>query len=132
VDDVVLRVIYNLESKGIPYFNKGQAMMVSYWDGSSWATQGGKYQIDFQENGPFKAYINSFHDLQACAVPSERDVTPCQNPATPFCWDTPSQLSSEQNATMQSYQQYCSYNYCTDYQRWKDTEIPPECQYQDQ
>jgi xyloglucan:xyloglucosyl transferase len=45
VDDVVLRVIYNLESKGIPYFNKGQAMMVSYWGLSSLLKLGNLFSL---------------------------------------------------------------------------------------
>ncbi|KAG0561680.1 hypothetical protein KC19_9G083700 [Ceratodon purpureus] len=129
VDDVPLRVFYNKESEDIgqPYFNKGQALMMSYWDGSKWATQGGKYKCDFEKNGPFIADIKDFHKLQGCQVPWERDVAACKNPATPHCWDAQTELTPEQVASMNSHKQYCTYDYCQDYQRFKDTGFPKDC-----
>jgi len=125
VDDSVLRVFY--KNPAWPYFNKGQALSVSYWDGSQWATQGGSIKIDFALNGPFIADISGFHKLQGCQVPSERDVTPCEG--VPHCWDTQEALTAQQQQDLDEKNAlYCTYNYCDDSTRFATTGFPADCQ----
>jgi xyloglucan:xyloglucosyl transferase len=57
----------NCEVHGVPYL-KTQAMgiYVSLWDGSSWATQGGKYPINWAA-APFVASFHGFR-VDGCEV----------------------------------------------------------------
>lgn len=125
MDDSILRVFYR--NPAWPYFNKGQGLWVSYWDGSKWATQGGRIKIDYQKNGPFVADINGFHKMQSCEVPSESDTSPCLG--TPHCWDTQQSLTpAEQQDLEQKNTLYCGYDYCQDNTRFATTGFPADCQ----
>lgn len=130
VDDIPLRVHMNNEKNGLPYFNKGQGLYVSYWDGSSWATQGGRIKIDYAMNAPFIANLNGFHHMSACQVPSERDLGSCKYPAVAPCWDRPSDhyLTAKQKTDFEwANNNFCIYDYCKDDQRFASTGKPAEC-----
>lgn len=131
VDDIPIRVFKNNEQYGLPYFNKGQGLYVSYWDGSSWATQGGRIKIDFALNGPFVAHMHSFHDLQGCQVPSEDNIWQCQYPAQRPCWDRPwvNHYLTQQQIWDYNWVngEFCTYDYCKDVARFAATGKPAEC-----
>jgi len=77
VDDTPVRVLRNLTAAvpGYPFPSK-PAMLIrgSIWDGSSWATDGGRAKVDWS-GAPITAAFRGFDVDAACAV-VVGDVTP--------------------------------------------------------
>jgi xyloglucan:xyloglucosyl transferase len=60
VDAVPVRAFRNNEALGVPYPNsQGAGIYASLWDGSSWATQGGKVALDWNA-APFVASFQAW------------------------------------------------------------------------
>lgn len=133
VDSIPIRVFMNNEAHGLPYFNKGQGVFCSLWDGSKWATQGGRIHIDYELNGPFITQVTGFgRSINGCRVQSERNVLGCQYPGpTPFCWERPPhlRLTRNQKHLLRWVDQFCVYDYCKDNLRWPRENMtkPAEC-----
>lgn len=79
VDEVLIRIFQNFEDEGIPYLNsKAVQAYMSVFDGSSWATRGGRDKIDWT-NSPFKTVYTHFV-LDACVVePTNISASQCAN-----------------------------------------------------
>ncbi|KAJ0967114.1 hypothetical protein J5N97_024031 [Dioscorea zingiberensis] len=90
----------------------------SIWDASSWATEDGRYKIDYHYQ-PFIANFNKFI-ISGCSAFSPAACRPVS--ASP----SGSGLSFQQYAAMQWAQQnHMVYNYCSDSSR--DHSLTPEC-----
>ncbi|CAN8308575.1 unnamed protein product [Cochlearia groenlandica] len=135
VDETPIRVVKNLEDKGIP-FAKDQAMGVysSIWNADDWATQGGLVKTDWSHS-PFIASYKSFK-IDACEIPtttsgnSSNDLSKCNGEEERFWWDEPnvSELSLHQNHQLIWVRSnHMIYDYCFDATRFVVT--PLECQH---
>ncbi|XP_024399559.1 xyloglucan endotransglucosylase protein 7 [Physcomitrium patens] len=125
VDGAVVRVFKNLEGQ-VPGFKylKDQAMMVyvSIWDGSQWATQGGRVKINY-DSAPFVAHYDYF-GLNGCTVdPNDaaNGVAACQY--SPYATGQNNGNSNPQPSTTTT----MLYDYCYDTNR--NPTPPPECAY---
>lgn len=121
VDNTPIRMFRNLP--GVAYPNsKPMGMFLSIWDGSSWATQGGRVKIDWNA-APFVATYQNFR-LNGCEVKAQdrNRVRWCQR----------SRYSAGGGLGMERVQQMRAvrtnqvvYNYCDDRRRYP--KAPPEC-----
>ena len=119
VDGIPIRQVKNNEYAGIPYLRHTMKVHASIWDGSSWATQGGRIKIDYN-NAPFVASFARFK-FDVC----KKLTTKCL--ATRW-WNSPaySTLTTEQQASFQWVKDnYMIYNYCDDRERYPTPF--PEC-----
>ncbi|KAH7302127.1 hypothetical protein KP509_23G057800 [Ceratopteris richardii] len=127
VDGVPIRVFPNIEKEeGVPYLhNQSMKVFATIWDGDSWATEGGRVKINW-ENAPFVASYRDF-SADSCSETSTMSANDC---ATTKWW---SQLAYQaldvgQLDKLKWIQSNMTvYNYCTDVGRYNVT--PPECRY---
>nr|CAB3470147.1 unnamed protein product [Digitaria exilis] len=127
VDDTPIRVLRNLTGTvpGYPFPAK-QTMLIraSVWDGSGWATDGGKTKVDWSK-GPFMAGYKGF-DVNGCANGS---ATPCNSPE--LWWNAGGyrNITAEQRAAYEGVRKkYMNYDYCADKARFNNS-VPVECNY---
>ncbi|RLM54247.1 hypothetical protein C2845_PM10G12490 [Panicum miliaceum] len=100
----------------------------SIWDGSSWATDGGRAKVDWSR-APFTAAFRGFDVDAACAV---GDVTPpCYDDPAALWWNGGEYeaLSDAQRAAYEGVRNNSMvYDYCTDELRF-NSHVPLECSY---
>jgi len=88
VDDTPVRVLRNLTAAvpGYPFPSK-PAMLIrgSIWDGSSWATDGGRAKVDWSR-APFTAAFRGFDVDAACAVVVGDVTPPCDDNDPAALW----------------------------------------------
>lgn len=123
VDAVPVRAFRNNEAFGVPFpNNRGVGIFASLWDGSSWATQGGKVPLDWSA-APFVASFEGF-GVDACEVGD--DVSACSAGQGNW-WDTEPYETLNANQIGQLHDvrsKYVVYDYCTDTSRGA---APVEC-----
>lgn len=129
VDNTPIREFRNLYGI-VPRFvyPNAQAMGVhlSIWDGSGWATQGGRVKIDWNA-APFVASYQHFR-LQGCEVKHNGDVRKCR--ASSFAAPGPRAQKLPMGRVRQLRAVRATqvrYNYCDDRARYPVA--PPECAY---
>ncbi|KAL1200400.1 putative xyloglucan endotransglucosylase/hydrolase protein 1 [Cardamine amara subsp. amara] len=122
VDKIPIRVFKNITRKGISYPSKTMQVVVSLWNGETWATDGGKSKINWAA-APFKANFQGFNN-SGCVENGGN----CGSSA--YWWNTGSysKLSdSDQKAYENVRAKYMKYDYCTDRVKWH---VPPsECKW---
>ncbi|KAL9678853.1 hypothetical protein QQ045_016704 [Rhodiola kirilowii] len=123
IDNIPIREIKRTEAMGGDFPSKPMSLYATIWDGSTWATNGGKYRVNYNY-GP---YIAEFSDLvlHGCAVdPLEQSSKSCDS--TPAQSAIPTGITTEQRRKMNSYRKkHLTYSYCYDKTRYQ---IPPsEC-----
>ncbi|XP_042022015.1 probable xyloglucan endotransglucosylase/hydrolase protein 28 [Salvia splendens] len=111
VDNVPIREIKKTEAMGGDFPSKPMSLYATIWDGSDWATNGGKYRVNYK----YAPYIAEFSDfvLHGCAVdptePSECDTLP-----------TLPTIASQHRTKMASFRnKHMQYSYCYDRARYK-------------
>ncbi|CAO2832695.1 unnamed protein product [Amaranthus hypochondriacus] len=119
VDDIPIREIRRRAAMKHDFPSKPMSLYSTIWDASTWATNGGKYKVDYR----YAPYVAQFSDLvlHGCAVdPIEKsrkcdDITSIDGQITPL-----------QRIKMANFRnKYLTYSYCYDQSRYK---IPPsEC-----
>lgn len=127
VDDVPIREIPRTDAMGAHYPGKPMSVYATVWDGSDWATKGGRYRVNYKYS-PFVVTLANLI-LEGCAVdPLE------QFPAVSCSADTTSsaslsklaELSEDQKALMEWFRgKYISYSYCDDAVRYPSN--PSDC-----
>ncbi|CAL5047029.1 unnamed protein product [Urochloa decumbens] len=129
VDDTPVRVLRNLSGTVPGYeFPAKPAMVIraSVWDGSAWATDGGRTKVDWSR-GPFTAGYQGF-DVSGCA--SGGGGTPCDSPDLWWNGAEYRGITDEQRAAYERVRkEYMSYDYCADKDRFPDRVVPIECSY---
>uniref|UniRef100_A0ACD5ZRI2 Uncharacterized protein n=1 Tax=Avena sativa TaxID=4498 RepID=A0ACD5ZRI2_AVESA len=127
VDETPIRVLRNLTGS-VPDYEfpaKPTRVRASLWDGSSWATDGGRTRVDWSR-GPYTVAFRGF-GVDACANTS---ATPCGS--TDLWWNARRyrRLSVRQQAAYQNVRDtYMNYDYCADRDRFKNRKMPAECSY---
>ncbi|KAK4484095.1 hypothetical protein RD792_011319 [Penstemon davidsonii] len=121
VDNVPIREIIRTEKMGGDFPSKPMSLYATIWDGSNWATNGGKYKVSYK----FAPYIAEFSDfvLHGCAI------DPIENSK---CEDAPKfssnsiSITRQQRMKMESFRnKHMQYSYCYDYSRYNTP--PSEC-----
>jgi len=120
VDSIPIRIFKNNQNLGVPYLNsQPMAVYSSLWDGSQWATDGGRIKIDWQY-APFIATYQGFN-INGCLV-QNNNIASCSSSqwaqAPAVTWHQTNQLKWVRG-------RYLIYNYCTDKVRYPTA--PPEC-----
>ncbi|KAD3640498.1 hypothetical protein R6Q59_003265 [Mikania micrantha] len=119
VDDVAIREIKRTELMSGDFPSKPMTVYATIWDASEWATNGGKYKVNYK----YAPYVVEFTDfvLHGCAVePIELMSLQCE-PQT-----RSDSLTSMERAKMESFRKkHMKYSYCHDKIRYKTP--PSEC-----
>ncbi|XP_024980989.1 xyloglucan endotransglucosylase/hydrolase protein 2-like [Cynara cardunculus var. scolymus] len=124
VDDIPIRVFKNNIKKGVGYPTQTMQVMVSLWDGSDWATDGGRSKANYS-NVPFQAHFRDFNIDGCPSIPTNPNKE-CHS--TKYWWNgkkynhlNPNQLKAYENVR----KKYMTYDYCADRRRYPTP--PPEC-----
>lgn len=131
VDNTPVRMFRNLEGivPGFKYPNhQAMGLFLSIWDGSSWATQGGRVKLDWIA-APFVATYQKFR-LNGCVVESydSDGIRKCQNTMWAAPGPNAQRLPTGRVRQMRAVRQnQVKYNYCDDRKRYLSA--PPECAY---
>lgn len=132
VDNTPIRMFRNLQGI-VPNFqypnNQAMGVHMSIWDGSQWATLGGRIKVDWNA-APFVASYQNFR-LNGCVVNPVSDKTAirkCQNSTFAAPGPNAQKLPTarvRQLRVVKATQVH--YNYCDDRKRYPVA--PPECAY---
>ncbi|CAK9145980.1 unnamed protein product [Ilex paraguariensis] len=122
VDNVPIREIKRTEEMGGDFPSKPMSLYATIWDGSNWATNGGKYKVNYK----YAPYIAKFSDLvlHGCAVDPIEQSSKCDN--VPNSEAIPTGITHEQRIKMGHFRKkHMQYSYCYDKTRY--TAPPSEC-----
>uniref|UniRef100_A0A0D9VRQ0 Xyloglucan endotransglucosylase/hydrolase n=1 Tax=Leersia perrieri TaxID=77586 RepID=A0A0D9VRQ0_9ORYZ len=113
VDEMPIREVVRTASMGAQYPSKPMSLYATIWDGSSWATSGGRYKVDYK----YAPYVAEFTDLLLHGCPSGSTDPPC---------DAAAAMSPAQRSAMARFRaRHMTYGYCHDRVRYP---APlPEC-----
>jgi len=134
MDDTPVRVLRNLTAAvpGYPFPSK-PAMLIrgSIWDGSSWATDGGRAKVDWS-GAPITAAFSGFDVDAACAVVVGDVTPPCDDNDPAALWWNGGEYEALSDAQRAAYEGIRNnsmvYDYCTDELRF-NSHVPLECSY---
>lgn len=127
IDDLPIREFSKVGELARQYPAKQMYAYGTIWDGSDWATDGGKYKANYTY-APFEAQYTDFI-LNGCRAPTSWATT--MSSSTTLDCDCefsliPEKLSRHQRRSISWVQQnYMTYNYCDDTQRYPTS--LPEC-----
>ncbi|GAA0174308.1 hydrolase [Lithospermum erythrorhizon] len=129
VDNVHVReVIYN-RAISLVYPSKPMSIYLTIWDGSQWATHGGKYPVDYKY-APFNVSMSSV-EIDGCIQQQNNNASTCSKSNNPSSLDPIDgeefvKLSEKQEMGMGwARKKHMFYSYCMDAPRYKV--LPPEC-----
>lgn len=105
------------------------SLYATIWDGSEWATHGGKYPVNYKY-GPFVVSLAEM-ELSGCINDPKSPISSCSksNPSglDPVDGAEFTKLSQQQIGAMDwARRKLMFYSYCNDRTRYKV--LPPECQ----
>nr|GEW13424.1 xyloglucan endotransglucosylase/hydrolase protein 2-like [Tanacetum cinerariifolium] len=117
IDDIPIRVYKNDAVTGLTgYPHRAMQVVVSLWDGSSWATDGGKTKANWT-NAPFQAHFQDFN-IDGC--PSNPNTPNKDCYSTKYWWNKKKHWHLNHHQ-MRDYEnvrrKYMNYDYCTDRNR---------------
>ncbi|TXG57119.1 hypothetical protein EZV62_018432 [Acer yangbiense] len=125
VDSVPIREFKRTASMGGDFPSKPMSLYATIWDGSDWATNGGKYRVNYK----YAPYVTEFSDfiLHGCAVdPIEQSSSRCDTTTQGSEESIPTGVTPMQRIKMDNFRtKHMTYSYCYDQIRYK---VPPsEC-----
>ncbi|KAI3906435.1 hypothetical protein MKX01_029050 [Papaver californicum] len=126
VDDIAIREVERSEGMGGDFPSKPMSLYATIWDGSAWATNGGKYKVNYK----YAPYVAEFSDLvlHGCSVdPIELSSLNCDT-TTAHGVDLHNKhtLSSDERVAMMKFREkHMMYSYCYDHKRYLSP--PTEC-----
>ncbi|CAH2037661.1 unnamed protein product [Thlaspi arvense] len=123
VDNVPIREVKRTASMGGDFPAKPMSLYATIWDGSKWATNGGKYGVNYK----YAPYVAQFTDLilHGCAVDPTEKFPSCENGAAEDL-RLASEITESQRKKMESLRRkHMTYSYCYDRMRYKMA--LPEC-----
>ncbi|KAG0628765.1 hypothetical protein M758_1G051700 [Ceratodon purpureus] len=129
IDDIPIRRYVNRPEQGIQYPAKPMNAYATIWDGSTWATEGGQYHVNYTQ-GPFDATFTNFK-LEGCVWDPTIQITPpeCAMP-TYKAWfndNEMQEMSDKQLIALEwARSNFMWYSYCDDQERYP-VHSPPEC-----
>lgn len=118
IDGMPIREVKRTKAMHGAFPSKPMSLYTTIWDGSDWATNGGKYRVNYK----YSPYIAQFTDLilRGCAVdPIEKVSSVCDDAY-------PASLTAEERTAMEGMRnKHMTYSYCYDRTRYH---VPPsEC-----
>ncbi|XP_031387860.1 probable xyloglucan endotransglucosylase/hydrolase protein 27 [Punica granatum] len=122
VDNVPIREVKRTEAMGGDFPSKPMSLYVTIWDGSDWATNGGKYRVNYK----YAPYVAEFSGLvlHGCTVDPIERLSRCDQDVSFRL--IPTGISSKQRNQMGGIRKkHMTYSYCYDQARYKVP--PPEC-----
>ncbi|XP_022726499.1 probable xyloglucan endotransglucosylase/hydrolase protein 28 [Durio zibethinus] len=123
VDNIPIREFKRNAAMGGDFPSKPMSLYATIWDGSGWATNGGKYRVNYK----YAPYVAKFSDLilHGCAVdPIEFSSKRCDT--TQSLEELSTNITPSQRIKMDSFRRkHMTYSYCYDQTRYKVP--PPEC-----
>ncbi|CAH2050260.1 unnamed protein product [Thlaspi arvense] len=126
VDGIPVRTHRNNADQGLPYLDSQQmTLKASLWDGSAWATDGGKHKVDWGR-APFIAWFSNY-TIEACVWEGKTDICRQDGPSNWWNRETFATLTAEQKKWMEWVRtNHLVYDYCRDPDRFQN-QLPPEC-----
>lgn len=115
IDNVPIREVVRNEAMGGRFPSKPMSLYATIWDGSNWATSGGRYKINYK----YAPYIAEFADLilHGCAA-DPMDHMPACNKLAADLYNTIT-ISDDQRLAMERFRnKYMTYSYCYDRVRY--------------
>ncbi|KAJ0987277.1 hypothetical protein J5N97_005633 [Dioscorea zingiberensis] len=115
IDNIPIRGIVRNESMGGAFPSKPMSLYATIWDGSNWATSGGRYKVNYK----LAPYIAEFANLvlHGCAINPIDHSSAC-NSLEDNHYNTIT-MSSEQRSAMQNFRKkHMTYSYCYDRKRY--------------
>ncbi|KAL6642556.1 hypothetical protein ACP70R_020737 [Stipagrostis hirtigluma subsp. patula] len=98
---------------GAHFPSKPMSLYATIWDGSSWATSGGRYKVDYK-HAPFVAELTDL-TLHGCAAVDTLTGTPACPPENA----TTATMSGRQRLAMERFRtKHMTYGYCYDRLRY--------------
>lgn len=124
IDGIPIREFKRTASMGGDFPAKPMSLYATIWDGSNWATNGGKYRVNYK----YAPYVTEFSDfvLHGCSFdPIEQTSSKCDITESSKV-SIPTGVSPSQRIKMENFRRkHMTYSYCYDQIRYK---VPPsEC-----
>ncbi|GAB2297348.1 hypothetical protein Dimus_031456 [Dionaea muscipula] len=129
VDNIPIREVTHTEAISSAYPSKPMSVYATIWDGSEWATRGGKYPVNY-EYAPFVASLGKM-EISGCTYNLNSNTTCSKSSTSPSSLDPVEgqqfvSLSQQQKQGLQwARRTRMTYSYCKDNRRFKV--LPPEC-----
>lgn len=118
MDETPIREVVRTAAMGAAFPSKPMSLYATIWDGSSWATLGGRYGVNYK----YAPFVAEFTDLvlHACAVDPAANAhsapAACDAAAT---LRSAVALNAEQRGAMAAFRRgHMSYSYCHDRRRY--------------
>ncbi|EAZ15125.1 hypothetical protein OsJ_30538 [Oryza sativa Japonica Group] len=122
IDETPIREVQRTKSMGVQFPSKPMSLYATIWDGSSWATSGGRYKVNYKY-APFVAEFSELM-LHGCAMDTLTRAPMC----TPDIANIHNAvaMSGRQRSAMERFRtKYMTYGYC--YDRLRYPTPPSEC-----
>ncbi|KAF0913412.1 hypothetical protein E2562_022199 [Oryza meyeriana var. granulata] len=122
VDETPIRKVVRTTSMGAQFPSKPMSLYATIWDGSSWATSGGRYKVNYK----YAPYVAEFTDLVLHGCPAG-PTAPGSYPAPPCeAASAAAMMSPRQRSAMERFRaRHMTYGYC--YDRVRYPAPLPEC-----
>ncbi|KAF8378305.1 hypothetical protein HHK36_029644 [Tetracentron sinense] len=131
VDNIPVREVYHSDAISSVYPSKAMSVYATIWDGSRWATHGGKYPVNYK----FAPFVASFGEMEmeGCLWDPTKQVLLCSkggeegvSSLDPVEGEQFVRLSQQQKMGMEWIRKKLMfYSYCKDPARFKV--LPSEC-----
>lgn len=117
-----IREVIRHEAMGLDYPSKPMYLYATIWDGSAWATENGKYKVNYKYS-PFTA---EFTDL--VLVGCQSSATDCTGPDFELATADFNIMTLLKRSAMRRFRErYMTYTVCYDFIRYPNTF--PECEH---
>lgn len=126
VDNVPVREVVHNTAISSVYPSKPMSTILTIWDGSEWATHGGKYPVNYNY-APFITTIKGI-ELEGCVKQQQNTCSKRSSTSSldPVDGEGFMKLSSQQMKGLDwARRKHMFYSYCQDTKRYKV--LPPEC-----
>ncbi|KAH0453041.1 hypothetical protein IEQ34_017365 [Dendrobium chrysotoxum] len=122
IDNIPIREVVRTEAMAAHFPSKPMSLYATIWDGSNWATSGGRYKVNYK----YAPYIAEFADLilHGCAVDPIDHLSTCRGHETKL-YDSITATSEQLSAMKKLRRKHMTYSYCYDGERYPTP--PPEC-----
>eukprot|EP01018_Ginkgo_biloba_P007262 Gb_17580 [translate_table: standard] len=130
VDNIPIREVVHTKAMGVHYPSKPMSVYSTIWDGSGWATEGGKYPVDYR----FSPFVSSYTNLEldGCVWNPTQSTPLCSfrsHSRNPIGGSEFVSLNPQQRIGLHWVRKrFLIYSYCDDHSRYPTA--PPECQNQ--
>uniref|UniRef100_A0A0E0EVE2 Xyloglucan endotransglucosylase/hydrolase n=1 Tax=Oryza meridionalis TaxID=40149 RepID=A0A0E0EVE2_9ORYZ len=122
IDETPIREVQRTKSMGVQFPSKPMSLYATIWDGSSWATSGGRYKVNYKY-APFVAEFSELM-LHGCAMDTLTRAPMCAPDIANI--HNAVAMSGRQRSAMERFRtKYMTYGYC--YDRLRYPTPPSEC-----